>query len=336
MRDPRHTYRTRKETYCQRLRNAWHHNTPYPRAEIAVGGPYGQRINPHLITAGKQLLMREGSLATTSRHNVPWYYLPDADSDFVEQRFVAQEETHRQTMHPKFTKRLGQTLEIAVQRAVSASTQMEYFGRFHELDEHDDATLYRKEEPPSHVGNRSLPGKQKLDFLVNVNQAALGWAGIEVKNTRPWIYPRDPEMFALLQKCISLNVVPVLIARRIAYVTKHLFRPCGVITWETLRQRYPSVDVELASRARHKRLLGYADIALGNEADPPLLKFGSQTLQAIIPEARERFDANKDLLTPYAFGDITYEEFAARLRRRIEGLNEDFDPPIEDWLDPPW
>ena len=46
--------------------------------------------------------------------------------------------------------------------------------------------------------------------------------------------------------------------------------------------------------------------------------------------ARVRFDDYKDLIRAYAIEGMTYREFAARIRRRQAGRNED-----HDWPDKP-
>jgi hypothetical protein len=55
-------------------------------------------------------------------------------------------------------------------------------------------------------------------------------------------------------------------------------------------------------------------------------------LPKILPEARSRFEENRDLLDAYARGNMTYEEFAARVRRRQQGVEEGHDPE-EDGAD---
>lgn len=45
-------------------------------------------------------------------------------------------------------------------------------------------------------------------------------------------------------------------------------------------------------------------------------------------DARERFEDYKDLLGAYVSDDISYREFAARVRRRQTGSDED-----NDWED---
>ena len=170
-------------------------------------------------------------------------------------------------------------------------------------------------------------GAGKLDFLVVPPE--VGPAGIEVKNVREWLYPRNRDaVSALLRKCVQLDAVPVLIARRIPYVTFKLLNPCGVILHETFNQRFPNADHELAAQASDKNLLGYHDIRLGNEPDERLTRFIHQNLPSVLPQARARFNEFKDLLTAYALAGMPYEDVSARVRRRNEGLQEDYDPEL--------
>jgi hypothetical protein len=74
-------------------------------------------------------------------------------------------------------------------------------------------------------------------------------------------------------------------------------------------------------------LLGYHDIRTGNEPDDRLLKFTTKNLMEIAPDARAKFDAYKDLLEAFAFKEMLYTEFAARVRRRSQGQKEDNDFP---------
>ena len=90
-------------------------------------------------------------------------------------------------------------------------------------------------------------------------------------------------------------------------------------------QRFAQADAELADNARHKDKLGYHDIRLGNVPDGRLMKFVRENLPRVLPEARQRFEENRDLLSAFASGGRDYEEFAARIRRRVGGTNEDHD-----------
>ena len=220
--------------------------------------------------------------------------------------------------------RMGQTGEIAVYRALGNQEALEYFGRFTDLGDHRDDRLYSKEEPPGAIGHHQIPDSRRVDFLVRSSDA--GWAAIEVKNVREWLYSRRREVNDLLQKSLHhLNAVPILIGRRIPYVTRYLLQTCGACVWETYNQLYPESDHDLANRVRHKLALGYHDIRVGNSPSPQLDRFLGKVLPEQLPEARDRFDDFKDLLSDWVFGKMSYYEFSARVRRREGGTNEDSD-----------
>jgi hypothetical protein len=132
----------------------------------------------------------------------------------------------------------GQTLEIAVFRSLLAQSALEFFGAFTNLDAHDDSSLYVKEEPPSSLNGRQIPEQGKFDFLIR--HPTSGYAGLEIKNIRQWFYPNRDEIRDLLFKCCCLDVVPVLIARRIHFSTFSVLNPCGVILHQTYNQLYPT------------------------------------------------------------------------------------------------
>jgi hypothetical protein len=294
--------------------------------KISDAGPFGQRIDPHILTGVRNALAEEGVVQRAKHASVDWYFLTEANPDFVQYRLDEQLPTYQAVTHGTLATRLGQTLEIATYRAL-AQTDFEYYGRFKDLDAHDDSTMYSKEEPPQHIGKRSLSGNQRLDFIVRHDEAKS--LGIECKNVREWLYPDRSEIKETLQKCVTLDCVPVLIARRIPFVSFKVLNTCGVIIHQVYNQLFPGVDAALAAQARDKNLLGYHDVREGNAPDARLLKFIQENLPAISSEAREKFDEYSDLLASFA-GGMDYEEFAARVRRRSQGANEDHDWPDEE------
>jgi len=157
-----------------------------------------------------------------------------------------------------------------------------------------------------------------------------GAAGIEAKNTREWLYPDRQEIRDLLLKCCAIDAVPVLLARRLSYSTFSILHRTGVIVHETYNQRYPYADADLAELARHKDLLGYFDIRVGNEPDSRLDTFLHANLPLLIPPARARFEEYRDLLAKYAHAQVSYPEFAWRVRQRATGKDED-EPPETGW-----
>lgn len=301
--------------------------------KIADAGPYNQRIDPHVLTQARHLLEREGRIIRLPRANTPWFHLSTAAPAAVAQRLAEQESIHRATQDQRFTRRMGQTLEIVVYKALRDQDRLEYFGHFLDLEAHDDSQPYRKVEPPAHVSQRAISGGKRFDFLLQHPTA--GWIGVEVKNVREWLYPDRDEVKDMLAKACALDAVPVLIARRIPFVTFHLLYPCGLVIWQTYRQRYPAADQALAALAADKRLLGYFDIRVGNEPDAHLRRFIQQNLPDVLPRARARFEVYKDLLEAYGTGHMSYPAFAARVRRRQSGAPEDdasdAEAPREEW-----
>jgi hypothetical protein len=288
--------------------------------KISDAGPYGQRIDPHILTAVRNRLIKDGKVLRHEHQRTPWFYLPSAAQDPLNERFQAQLPVH-QAFSGALSTRIGQTLEIAVYRVLSILDDAEFFGRFLDLDAHDDSTLYAKEEPPRHIGKYSLTGDKLLDFIIRDPKA--GYLGVECKNIRSWLYPDREEITDTIRKCLALNCVPVIIARRIPYVTFMLLSKCGMLFHQNYNQLLPSSDKALADQARDKNLLGYHDIRVGNEPDNRLVTFLATKLPTITEGAREKFEAHKDLLQAFSEDQMSYHEFAARVLRRFRGENED-------------
>jgi hypothetical protein len=283
----------------------------------------GLRIDPHILTPVRKRLTREGVIVRINQNNVPWYHLTDTPAHVVAKRLADQLPIYNALNAGAVTHRIGQQLEIATFRALSNVDKAVFYGQFRDLDDHDDSRPYSKEEPPQHIGSRQLPKGQRLDFIWHL--ADVGPVGIECKNVREWLYPNRKEIIETLAKCVTLDCVPVLIGRRVPFVTYLLLSTCGVIVHQTYNQLLPASDQALADQARDKALLGYHDIRTGNQPDDRLVTFISKNVPKIAGEARAKFDDYQDLL--FAFGHMSYEEFAARVRRRSQGLNED-----ADWL----
>lgn len=293
--------------------------------KISDAGPFNQRIDPHVLTVVRNQLVDEGEIVKITRQT-PWYHLKNTPEDIIKKRLAEQFPIHKQ--FGEIGSRVGQCLEIAVYRALLEQDELEYLGSFKNLDEHDDSSLYKKEEPPQSLSGRSLEGDERLDFLIHHQEG--GWAGIEAKNVREWLYPARREITDLLHKAVTLDIIPVLIGRRIAFVTFKVLSTCGVLFHQTYTQLLPESNRDLAEKARDKNLLGYHDIRIGNQPDARLLKFIGTNLPKILLEARERFDDYKDLLRSFGNGSMPYDEFSARVRRRSEGKDEDWDEIPDD------
>ena len=298
--------------------------------KIADAGPGDQRIDPHVLTRVRAALQGQGEVIQRRVDRIPWYHLRTTPDAVVQQRLDELQPIHARTRDGRFVLRVGQALEIAIFRALrdlhTVSPEVQFFGGFRNLEEHDDSTLYSKVEPEMISGEHV--GRGLVDFVLTTPDGARG--AIEAKNIRQWIYPGREEVDELLEKALALNAVPILIARRIPFVTFHLLSPCGVLFHETYNQLYPEADAELATQAADKRLLGYHDIRVGNQPDARLRRFITEHLPRLLPAARERFRTHRDLLEGYVEGEHTYEAFAARVRRRSQGEPEDGLEHVDD------
>ncbi|WP_353182445.1 hypothetical protein, partial [Bosea sp. (in: a-proteobacteria)] len=239
--------------------------------KIADAGPYGQRLNPHIITDAREGLVKAGRITSLNSHGTTWYFRTDLAKDRFTYR-LAQMGPVQTAYAAAFTKRLGQTLEIATYKSLLA-TEHDFHGRFTDLTQHGDERAYSKEEPPNYLGRRAIGGNQRLDFMM---RAGNEWAGIECKNIREWIYPGRNEVHELLSKCLQLDCIPVLIARRIHPSTFFILNKCGGVIHQVYNQLLPSADHALAEKAKDKDLLGYADLRLGNDPDARLQRFISE------------------------------------------------------------
>lgn len=287
--------------------------------KIADAGPNPQRVQPHILTPVKAALVRSGRLIQLNQNNAQWLHLADENPTRVEARLAELANLQSEFSNRTVVRRTGQALEIAIFRALVAADEVTPLGGFSDLEEHDDEQLYSKEETRN-LNGLSL-GQRALDFI-----AVIGgdFCGIEAKNVRPWLYPNDNQIREAVAKARTLGVVPVIIARRIPFVTFRVLGTCGVILHETYNQRMANADAQIAARAKHKDQLGYHDIRVGNEPDARLTRFVGTNLPNLIAGAKAKLGDYGDLLDAFANG-MEYKEFAARVRRRQLGQNEDHD-----------
>ncbi len=193
--------------------------------KVSDSGPDAQRVDPHVLTRARRDLEKAGRIV---RKKDLWFHRSNEAKARVDERLAVLEPLHHRLTAGAFTVRLGQTLEIAIARALDGS-QLNHVGGFVDLDAHDDSTLYRKEEPPLRFSGRKMPGNRRFDFLVF---DATGPIGIEAKNMREWVYPDRTEMRELLEKAVAADTLPVLIARRIPNVTFRLLQTAGIMLFQ--------------------------------------------------------------------------------------------------------
>lgn len=294
--------------------------------EHLISDPGDPRLEPRILGIARKVLVRDGELLEmrTRRNDPPWFYLPSASTTDVKAHLGTLASLLRETCRKAVTDRTGQCLELAIYRALHAQRgPVYYLGRFLDFDPGDPTRPkkpYRKEGPLRHIGNHAIPGEGLLDFVYM--HPAAGSAGIEAKNVREWLYPHGDDIREFLFKCVALDCVPVLIARRFPRITVEVLGTCGVVLHQMHSQLYHVADKDLAGRATRQDMLGFDDIRVGDEPDARLLRFIGTTLPEVLLDARTRFDSFKDLLGAYVHRQIQYPEFRGRVRLRAAGKEE--------------
>ena len=104
--------------------------------------------------------MTEGRIGRVNAANAPWFYAGNTSPEQRDARL--QELLPVYTQYTKIVNRIRQVLEIATYRALCQLIDAEFYGRYKDLDAHDDSTMYSKEEPPQHIGTRSLHGDERI------------------------------------------------------------------------------------------------------------------------------------------------------------------------------
>ncbi|HEY2547872.1 MAG TPA: hypothetical protein VGI46_17500 [Candidatus Acidoferrum sp.] len=256
-------------------------------------------------------MLNQGEIIKIDRGRTPWFCLSDTPRDEVEEWLEVVEPIYEQTQEAMFKQRLGQVLEIAVLKALKASAR-NFLGDYPNLDEHDDSELYDKIEPPRNISGNKIE-KGPLDYVVFEPG---GRGGIEVKNYRTWIYPDKTEVRNLLWKCGDVGAVPVLMARRLPYITFRLLNLSGCIVYQHYNQLYANADKALAEAASDKDLLGYHDVRVGSEPDKRMNHFVSELLPGLVGDAQNTFERFRDLHLAYGREELDYTHWVREVMTR--------------------
>lgn len=165
-------------------------------------------------------------------------------------------------------------------------------------------------DPPLVVSGRRI-AKGPLDYVAFPSGRCVG---IEAKNYRTWLYPRSNEVRELLWKCADIDAIPVLVARRLPFITIRLLQLGGCLVHENYNQLYPSSDAALATQVRDKNLLGYHDVRAGSTPDLRMQRFFTELLPSLAPAAYPRFALLRDAHHAYGSGVISYSQWVKRIR----------------------
>ena len=155
--------------------------------KISDAGPFNQRIDPHVLSDVRRRLMHEGRIGRVNAANAPWFFAgntapgsPRCPPQRTDRGLPAVHQDRDADWSGARNRDLpGALFDARGKPKFTAASRI--------WTDHDNSTMYSKEEPPQHIGERSLHGDENLDFLLRTADA--GYIGIECKNVRHWMYP---------------------------------------------------------------------------------------------------------------------------------------------------
>lgn len=298
--------------------------------KISDGGPIEQRAEPHFITIALRELVDQRGFVRQHTHvatgDTPWYAPSRSPQGDVDAKLDLLATLYQQTTVGGIKNIIGQALEKVVLDVLKEMEERIQGCGFQghidpvEIIDLGEYRIFKKYDPPSQYSGKT--SKKRGDFYLIL--PGVGTLLIECKNFREWLYPQHGEIKSTIIKAAELGLPPVLVARKLPYVTREvLCRPAGIITHESYYQYYPSdlaayrpADpaglASIIEQAKRKELLGYADIR--QKADPRTRKFFMQDLPVIAPEMGARFKRNIPVLLDFARNNIGLDELRRKLR----------------------
>jgi hypothetical protein len=293
-------------------------------AKIAEAGPPDRRPQPWSIHDACQALLQRGAIkiglprASSPGINTDFYALPHFDPGRWGDKPRLDIITAYWPRYHKVTGTYdlsGKALETLVEKAVDSSALYVRLGQ----------TGKGFEYTVDGLQVRNIPALDHILFCPGDRITI----GIEDKNWAGWMYPHEDDIRELLQTSLLNGHLPVLVTRKLPYLTRLLFKRLGILGFETHFQYFhPSAEKELAI-ARHKHGLGFAYIRFATEPPEPLVRFFAATLPANVDRVREVFASQEPVVRAYAEKEIDYNELM-----RTVGIfeeREEAEPTEDDW-----
>jgi hypothetical protein len=286
-------------------------------AKISEAGPNTQRVKPiHLTQALKNLIDMSNVITLPGRSDVGKLYALSNFNVHIPAHKIRYEKVvrlnHEFINLTKSRELCGNVLEEIIHKAILESRTMLCPGS--------------PKFPIIEINGFHIIDGNSLDFILYDKKLTLR-IGVEVKNIREWIYPSAEEVWRLIAKCVSIEAIPVLIARKISYVARtELFQRIGLVCHETYKQYFDiSVEKQL-EEIKHKNGLGFKDINVVDTSLPPIefvesrhVKFFQNSLPQLLQKNyHQAFFDNLPLLKEYAIDKGMYnKEMRSHERQKL-------------------
>jgi len=284
-------------------------------AKISEAGPGYMRANPHHIWNALTDLENENEIQqpVTLDRGTKLYTLPswDPTSNAIDQQRLKRVIPAYEEYFKFQSEDAGNSLETVVQKAIEQSNQYTWVNAPGKAPA-SGLTLSNVDVTGKGVG--------KLDHYL-VHGATLTRVGVEDKNYREWVYPSHTLIRPFLHKCVTYQMLPVLVTRRVHFTTRILFSRLGAIALETYFQfTNPRVEQTLAD-VRHRDGVGFADIRFTDAPSPHVVNLFSKRLPSLIPRYWETFNNNIELIKDYS--DVGSKMTGRELKIELGILEED-------------
>jgi hypothetical protein len=246
--------------------------------KICESGPAHIRPQPHILAHAIDDLEDSSiiqAIPTQGERETPFYVHAGTSPELAKQRIDELLVFYRLHRWLAGTKQYcGDVLEDIVRESFAADPRYVYQGR-----------------PPS---------QRPLDAAFHFSSGNV-LLGIEVKNVREWLYPANPRIWPMLSKCVEIDAVPVLVTRKVAFLTRQLFTAIGVLRLEFHRQVFSQLVASQLEGIRHTDLLGYKDvIALPSKAHPTVVKFASEVVPRYLESYSAKWKEQRERVRRYA------------------------------------
>ena len=143
-----------------------------------------------------------------------------------------------------------------------------------------------------------LPKSSPLDGVHVLGSEKIG---SEVKNVREWIYPMSGEVWVMVKKCLQIDAIPFLIARKTSYIARTILDQLGIMHFEVFRQVFSKNVADLLRDIQHIDKLGYKDVvAVDIRANPHLVAYLQDAIPGQVKGCRAQLKKNHDLLNEFA------------------------------------
>lgn len=291
--------------------------------KISEAGPYNQRVEPVLLTTALRELKEEDQVQILRADGINMDFIGSVDYG---RRGDASHFKKVQRLYKEYDKQTKVESHCGLYlEKILYDTICELKDIYHVVGRGPTVNGQGKLIKPAgseilYYGDNDVYGGGGFDLFLIHKETNIP-IGIEAKNVRNWIYPDSQEAWRMIARGCSLECLPVMAARKLAYITRaRLFSQVGVLGFETQFQYFnPNVLIDSPNFRDivKKDGLGYADIKITDEIPAHFLHFFQKILPENIEEYYAKFMDNKDILKEYAIEQELAEKLHPQTRRSI-------------------